>query len=378
MILALALAAVSAPLTAPASPQWTEAGGGPLGRYSTDEVDGPRTEPTEVWRAEVGELLSEPVVSGGVIYVVAKEKRAAELVALDVLTGAVIAKSKVSYKDFAAVSILEPTIVLTTGKGITVYERNGDKLRKGRSVRGSFVAPAAVIPGIAAAHDGDMLRVIDLRNGKEMLAIDAWRTKPMVQREGPGASSAAILTVRLGFNGVDPKTGKEISSYDPEWVIIRGTGLGSREPKVEMESLGVRHVSYGFQRPTQEIIGLSADDPHRYLLCNAKELSEDEPRRQYDVYRSAFSYWKISASETPVVRGDEVYTRIQDRSVITMKTGEAPKATIGVDANGADVEAYLKRNTPLVVGEKAPEGTVDGPMSCAGDCPHARQLGRRH
>lgn len=354
-------------LLAPAFPQWSEAGGGPLNQQSTSAVDGPRTSPQDLWRATFAEILSEPVVSNGVIYVVAKKKRSADLVALDVQTGNEIASSKVDYRDFASIVVREPMIYVTTGKGITILENRGTKLKKGRSVRAKLVTSAAIMPGVAAAHDGENLVFYNLASGKEMMAIDAWQAKPIMQGGGPGSSTGAILTLRLSHKVINPKTDEVLeASYDPTWVIVRGEGLGSRKPSIAQEALGEQHVSLGFDRPIKEICGLSPDNPQRFMLVNAKAPEDGAEAREYYVSRSAYSYWEINSVSTPVVWGDDIYVRLSDRSIQTMETGKAPTVTIGVDSAGNDVEGFVNREQQLVVGEKAPEGSVDGPMTCAG------------
>ena len=177
-----------------------------MNTYVSTDVAPPMTAPETVWELEVAEILGEPSVQDGVVYVVAKRKRAAELLAVEVTSGDVVHAAKVPVHDFAEVHVDGSTLVVVSGKKATVFDLRGG-LKKGRSISGKWQPGAAMLPGAIALHDGELLRVFDLRSGKalpiedvkggfEIEGFAAWKAKPIVRDRDASTGSANLVTLR--------------------------------------------------------------------------------------------------------------------------------------------------------------------------------------
>lgn len=364
-----------------AAPQWSEPGGGPLTMYSSPEVEPPRSAPETVWTVELGEVLSEPAVQDGVLYVVAKRKRSAELVMIDVDSGSVLDGAKVPVHDFAEIYVDGTELVVVSGKKATAFDLRGGELKKGRSISGKWTPGAALLPGAIGLHDGKLLHLFDLKTGKELAIQDkdtglelegfaAWRAKPIVRDRDRATGSAKIVTLRTRHEIPDKKDkrGKKRETiYDTDAVIVTAEGLGTRDAKIVLKRDFFVNAKLDGDRDHQHVVGFPSTPELPFIgaFCNSKHEPGKGKDRKYHSIVSDVALETAESEALPVAIGELLICRKKDRSILSLKSGK-PETVTTQDAFGDDVEYAANRQRALLKGEKAPAETRDGMLSGAG------------
>lgn len=346
----LAAATLLAPPTEAAT-QWTEPGGGPLNQWGTDAVEAPRSAPQGLWYVDLGEILSEPVVSNGIVYLVAKQKRSAQLLSIDLASGEILGKTNVPYADFAEILIFETKLVVVTAKAITPYDVLAKSLKKTSSIRGKFTPGTALMTGVVAAHDEGRLTFYDLRTGKDLLSFEAWGTKPVIINRKEGGGEASVVCVDT--------TGRH------QWTQVNAKGLGTREPTLVASRRGELNGKMTGRGTYRRLQGLTEGDTNRIILCNSRVGAAETGEREFFVCRSAVSFWDLDSTEPPVVYGDTIFLRKEDRTLISYATAQLQEITIGDDADGDAITGLAVRDREMLSGDKMPEESRDGPMTRA-------------
>ncbi len=344
-----AASALATPLSA--APQWTEPGGGPLNQWGTDAVEAPRTIPQEIWKTDLGEILSEPVISNGVLYIIAKEKRSAQLLSIDLASGETKDKSNVAYADFAEILVFESTLIVATAKAIASYEILAKGLKKAKTIRGKFTPGTALMTGVVAGHDEGKLTFFDLRTGKDLVAFEAWNTKPVIINRKEGGGEATVVTID--------------NTDRHHFARVVAKGLGTRNPVLTAKRLGEVNGKISGRGPHRVIQGLTEGDLDRISYCNSRIPIDGTKEREFFVCRSSVSAWDLDSTQPPVVYGDTIYLRKKDRTLVAYATADLEEVTIGEDRDGDAVKAFIERDRDILSGDKMPEESRDGPMTRA-------------
>ncbi|MEL6427969.1 MAG: hypothetical protein AAFR54_02250 [Planctomycetota bacterium] len=342
-----ALALVLSALLPAAAAQFRETLGGPLGRFSTDDVAAPLVAPVERWRVPLGTLLCDPVVHDGKIAVVVQKGRAAQLRLLDLEDGSELAKFRIKRKaGRVGVSLHEVYVTVATDQEVVSGEFRGGKFKRRLRAAGDFQGSVATGLGWGAVPAKDSTHVYDLRKGRLITEVTRALARPIFfEREGTGFGYFYVLRPIDPSEGTTrPITVRPIPDEYLYVVTARENGLRRRatfEPEWPMHFL--RESKRGYEHVTLED-------------TTSKNL--DEPARLHFGGNTGSARYRLDVRCTGpgVVWGDRLLGRLSDRSIWVVTEPGTDASEQGQEY--ADIFG-------IVDGESVPANAVDTPMSAA-------------
>jgi len=172
------------------SEYWSHADGN-AARTAWVDLPGVESQPQEVWRSELGEIIDGPVCWGNRIYCLAipPKKRKPALVVLDSETGAQIQALSVRAKDAAWLAV-DRGVVAVIGSGrVLRYEAKGGKLGSPKAFKGKFVAEGLLANGyLIARMPGTAAAVLRFSSKIELVDEFYLGAGPLTLRDGVIAS----------------------------------------------------------------------------------------------------------------------------------------------------------------------------------------------
>ncbi|QDV08131.1 hypothetical protein Poly30_36670 [Planctomycetes bacterium Poly30] len=324
---------------AAAFPDWLEPMGGQGHGSSAPDLRAPLTAPVEVWGVEFDQLLGQPVVSAGVVYVVAKSGKGAKLFALDLQTGEEIDSESLAGEEFGHVSVLGSAVVAVTDEAHYYFEHRGKSFKRGKVVRGAFRSPASLLPGLSAVTTPEGLQVLELRNGKVLFEHPSDECKPLVVQTGEGEHSIyTVYTEALARN----------SGAQTSRVIVSGAGTSSPTVSDPQTRLGGAVVT-GAGEQQARLVQLEPGPGWGPLLVASNSLVMTRGKDT----RPFFFAGPGSSNQLPALESDPVRVGVD----LYGRTGNGIVLRSGMDGGGEG----------LMEAKDRPEGGVDGPITSAGE-----------
>lgn len=332
-----------------ASPQWRESHGGPSGSYWTDAVEGPQTAPVERWRVDLDEILCDPVVHGGHVAVVAKRRRIAQLVILDLETGEEVVRKRVRADERAAISFDGTFVSVATDMELYCGEFRTGQFKRSISERGSFLGIVSSSNGVVAAPIADRTEFHDIREG-ERLGIAALSTgKPIPV---PGRRAFRILTV-----SDTPPSGES------NWRAVQLASLTEFQGRSRLlinVAGEVGRPAEGSPAPPEPFMATGLDGRGAIVVTATTERFGGSWIHLVPsgvIGNLTFSSYTFAAPG--IVVAGRLIGRTGDRSVVSV-VADSKSLLLGSGPLGG------ARERVLVDGEHLPQGVVDAPMSAAG------------
>ncbi len=201
------------------------------------------SEPTIAWRSELpGPILCEPVTWAGTCYVIAKDKKDMQLIALHARTGKELTRRKLKKSTWAHAATWQGRVIVCKEGTLESYPLKDGKLGSPWRKKGDFAGAPLVYAGHVFVRDGREIKVFEANRGKE-LASTAWLPKDDDEKQFMGF---AMLTVR--------ETDKD--------VTVAGAYHSAKDGKLylhthKVSGLGTKKVSLGIAIP-RELMPLKA------------------------------------------------------------------------------------------------------------------------
>ncbi|MEM9380601.1 MAG: hypothetical protein AAGB93_11680 [Planctomycetota bacterium] len=313
---------------------WSEPGGGPLNQSAVQGVEAPRTAPVERWRVAFDALLSEPVVESGFVYAAGQRKKTRRLYAVSAETGEEVAAAKLKVAPPLRISALGSTVVVVGGDGIEVFERRKTRLKRARTIRGRFGAAATLLPGLAAVAGDGVVRVHDLRTGREVFSHRALDTKPVVLDRGGGDADLVFAT---------PK----VSRAEPMSLrTARLTGIGTREPEAGPAKAQILYPALSRRSQVPRLVRVDGGAAEGYLIAmdeSVKAIGGDT--LPYFFFPTERGEALPAFDRSPVVWRGAVYGWSDAEGLVRQTIGDVGRV--------------------LLEPAGRPPGAVDGPITCA-------------
>jgi len=196
---------------------WNQPRGNAEGTAAVD-VEPVRSDPVELWRLELGEVLCEPVVWGETLYVAVEEQRTRTLHAISIADGESIAQARLgSHVDFTHLAAWQGTVVAVEPEEVETYTHRASSFKMSKRVKSEAGAPPCVARGYLFTTS---------RSG-ELACIDIVRGKLVARRPGAGYGRPTVSGERVVALDVGPQPG-----YAGDYLALITTsvqGLGGRE-----------------------------------------------------------------------------------------------------------------------------------------------------
>ncbi len=176
---------------------WNQPTGNPEGNGSVD-VEPILVAPVELWRSDVGELASDPVLWGSTVFIATQKRDQFSLLALEAETGRKSASAFLGRLDDAQVrlAVWRSTVVVLDRKRARGFAFTGKKLRKRWSLELESTSQPAVADGILYVNDTEQhLVTVDLERGRLIGSTQGGLGRPCV-------SEYWVLTGKTGRTSV--------------------------------------------------------------------------------------------------------------------------------------------------------------------------------
>ena len=222
--------------------------------------------PEEVWRTDIGEILSGPVVWGGDVFCAVAKGRQANLVRVDAETGKVIGKTTLGKVDDPRIAVWQGIVAVCTADYVRTYKVKGRTLRKDDTIKLQTQGPVCIAGrSLFVADLGSRLHVIDLRDGKDTGTIGRCEGRPAVT---PTLAAIFEIDKRSGYGGefLSFRTLRR-SSEDQRYKIeqhkwgglVRRTRRGSEDEAIAVLFLEDSRGAGFYVRPRQPLEAAFSD-----------------------------------------------------------------------------------------------------------------------